>query len=139
MFEYIYNAEATAGFRRCAFSLRNTADDTPYVGAIPGGTKAHLSLNCAAQAASTNDIVRLDATNLPGAVYLELTASELAAYVKGNLVGSVSGIAGVKTEDFQCTIVPYDPWSVAAPDVNLAKINGHTVIGDGSTSPFDVT
>lgn len=137
MFEVIYNAEATAGLRRCHFSLRNTADDTPFVGAIPAGTKARLSLNGVVTGAnSTNDIVQVDATNFPGAHYIEVTQAELTAFVKGNVIGSVHGLTGAKTEDFQFTVVTYDPWSSSPPDVNLVSAVGHTLIGDGTTIPI---
>lgn len=135
MFEVIYNSETNAALRRCHLSLRKTADDSPYTTAIPGGTKAQLSLNGGAAQASTNDVIMVDSTNLPGAVYVELTPAELTAFVRGNLIGSVT-VGTAKTEDFQCTIVPYDPWSATPPDVNLVSAVGHTLSGDGTTTPI---
>lgn len=132
MYEIIYNAEATPGLRRCQLSLRNSADDTPFTGAIPAGTKVYFSLNGSGPAVvSTNDLIRVDATNAKGQAYIELTPAELAGFVKGNLsisVNSSGALAGVKVEDAQCTIVPYDPWSVTPPDVNLKTVNG-TALG----------
>lgn len=135
MFEVIYNAEATAARRRIHFSLRATADDTPINPTLTG-VKPWLSLNGAAGAAATNDLVAVSSGNMPGAHYLELTAAELTAFVKGNLVGSIHGLTGTKTEDFQATIVPYDPWSSSPPDVNLVSAVGHTLTGDGSATPI---
>lgn len=135
MFEVIYNAEATPGLRRIHLSLRSSATDAP-INPVLTGVKPWLSLNGAAGAAATNDLVAVSAANMPGAHYLELTLAELIAFVSGNLIGSIQGLAGTKVEDFQATIVAYNPWSSSPPDVNLVSAVGHTLAGDGTTTPI---
>lgn len=135
MYENIYNAEVSGSLRRIHFSLRATADDAP-INPTTTGVKANLSLGGAAPAPSTNDIVSVDATNMPGAHYIELTTAELATFVKGELVGSIKDAVGAKVEDIQATIIPYDVFSTAVPDVNLVSAVGQSLTGDGITTPI---
>lgn len=147
MFEVIQQSEGTAARRRIYFSLIDSTDHFSAKDITVTGVKARLAKNAGTSAASTADIVKLDATNLPGEYYVELTAAEV------DTVGIISGYlkpTGCDVAVFQATIVAYDPYAdgpttaaiatavlaaaTATPiAADVKKVAGVTVGGAGST------
>jgi acyl-CoA synthetase (NDP forming) len=101
----VQQSSATAAYRRVYLHLVDATDGiTPETG-IAAAT-AMLSVNGAAAAASTNNIVEIDAGDLPGAYYLELTAAELGTL--GTIRGGFKA-AACAWAPFTVTVVDYDP------------------------------
>jgi hypothetical protein len=101
----VQQSSATAAYRRVYLHLVDATDGiTPETG-IAAAT-AMLSVNGAAAAASTNNIVEIDAGDLPGAYYLELTAAELGTL--GTIRGGFKA-AACAWAPFTVKVVAYDP------------------------------
>lgn len=151
MFENIQQSESTATRRRIYFSLIDSSDHFSAKDITVTGVKARISKNAGTSAASTNDIAKIDGTNMPGEYYLELTASE------ADTVGIVSGYlkpTGCDVAVFQAYVVAYDPYAdgptvstVAAAVLSAAtatpiaadikKVNAVSVDGAGTSGdPF---
>lgn len=73
--QQIFLSEATAAQRRVPVHLVDATDGITTETGITGAGR--VSKNGGATAASTNNIVEIDSTNMPGAYYLELTATEV--------------------------------------------------------------
>jgi hypothetical protein len=110
MFEKLWNAQPTAAKRRIHFTFRDSATgDNKDPGSLTG-KKANIRLDgSGANVVSTNDVAAANQADHLGAGWVELTAAELTAFGSGELIVSVSGITGVKVEDAQATLYPFDP------------------------------
>lgn len=98
-------SETLADRRRVFLNLVSSADGfTPVTG--ESGT-VRLTQNGAADAASTNSLVEVDATNQPGRYYVELTQAELATV---GVVGYSYANAGVAQFHGEGQVVPWDPY-----------------------------
>lgn len=117
MFEVIQQSETTAARRRIYFDLIDSSDHLSPKDITVTGVKVKLSKNAATAASSTNDIVKLDATNLPGCYYLELTAAE------ADTVGQITGYlapTGCDPCTLQGAVVAYDPYADGAEATSVA-------------------
>lgn len=150
MFEVIKQSETVASRRRIYFSLILASDHFSAADIAVAGVKARLSKNGAASVASTADISKVDAANMPGEYYVELTAAEV------DTIGVIGGYLKPATCDvsvFQSTVVSYDPYAdgitsaaiaaavlAAATTTPIAsdvkKVNNVIILGDGGTTPF---
>lgn len=122
MFEKLWNAQPIASKRRIHFTYRDaTTGDNVDPGDLTG-IKAKIRLDgSGALVTSTNDVAKLDQTDHLGAGYVEFTAAEFTAFVSGELIVSVSGIAGVKVEDAQATLFTFDPNDPGATTAQIAS------------------
>jgi hypothetical protein len=71
----ILQSEPTAARRRVYFQAVDASDGITAETGLTG--TAYISKNGGSPAASTNSIVEIDSTNMPGRYYLELTAAEV--------------------------------------------------------------
>jgi hypothetical protein len=112
MFEVIQQSESTAARRRGYFHAVDATDGiTPETG-LTGA--ARISKNGASTVASSGSIVEIDATNMPGRYYVELTATECDTV--GQVVVRYKSAACAEVVA-QATIVAYDP-NAAGPTAN---------------------
>jgi ribosomal protein L25 (general stress protein Ctc) len=101
----ILQSESVAARRRVYFLAVDSLDGaTPETGLTGTG---YISKNGGTPAASTNSVVEIDATNMPGWYYLELTAAEV------DTLGTIE----VRYKDAACAevvaramVVPTDPY-----------------------------
>jgi hypothetical protein len=127
----VQQSSATAAYRRVYLHLVDATDGiTPETG-IAAAT-AMLSVNGAAAAASTNNIVEIDAGDLPGAYYLELTAAELGTL--GTIRGGFKA-AACAWAPFTVKVVAYDPHAAGPTAADIADavwdedLSGHAGAG----------
>ena len=103
--------ETVAARRRVFFRLVDATDGITPEDISVTGVKPYFSKNGATPAPMTNDIVKLDATNMPGEYYAEFTAAELDTLgIYRCFVKTVATAASM----FEVKVMDYDP------DGNLA-------------------
>lgn len=121
MYEKLWNAQTDATLRRVHLTFRDsTTGDNKDPGTLTG-IKANVRLNgTGALVTTTNDVAKLNQTDHLGAGYVEFTAAEFTAFDHGELIISVSGIAGVKVEDAQATLYTFDPNDPGASAADIA-------------------
>lgn len=117
MNEVIQVSEPTNTRRRIYFRLTDSADNVSGKSVTTTGVKAELSINGAAGAASTNDIVQIDSTNLLGEYYVELTTTECGTL--GTVVVNCKP-TGALAGRGQATVVNYDPYQPGASVTAIA-------------------
>lgn len=74
---FIQLNESVASRRRVFFRLVDATDGITGKDIAVAGVKVRFTKNGAASADSTNDIVKVDGTNMPGEYYLEFTQAEI--------------------------------------------------------------
>ena len=129
------DAETTASRKRLFFDIRDSAG-AAWAGSVTG-LKAQLSTSGAAEAASTNDIVRVG-----GAVhYVELTNAEAAAAAAGDVIAArVAATTGRLESVAYLEITADDAYAASLTATQLAVENllvsmghrGHVVKVDGT-------
>jgi hypothetical protein len=108
------DGETIAGRRRIFFHVWQEDGVTPWAGSVTG-KRARLSTSGAAEADSTNDIVRV-AGSLH---YVELTTTEAAAASPGDrILVRVAAVAGQHLEANAWADVVGDAWYAAAATTN---------------------
>ena len=128
--QLIQQSEATASLRRIFFQA---VDATDGISPEPGLTGAgRLSKAGAATAASTNNITEVDATNMPGRYYIELTVTEV----------NTLGIVEFRFKTAACAevvarglVVAFDPFT--ATDLGITRLDA-AVSSRSSHSAADV-
>lgn len=115
MFEVIYTSEPTAARRRVYFHLVDATDGITAETGVTG--TGYLSKNGAAPAATSGSLVEIDATNMPGRYYIELTAGEVDTI--GTVVLRFKSAATAEMVA-QATIVSYDPYAAASTVTQIA-------------------
>ena len=118
MNEVIQQSEPTAARRRMYFRLISSSDNVSGKSVTTTGVKAQLSTNGATGVASTNDIVQIDATNLLGEYYVELTTGECGT--EGTIVLN-SQPTGCLAGRGQATVVTYDPYAAGTTLAGIAQ------------------
>ena len=74
---FIQLNESVASRRRVFFRLVDATDGITGKDITVTGVKVRFTKNGAASVSSTNDIVKVDGTNMPGEYYLEFTQAEM--------------------------------------------------------------
>lgn len=133
MEQILHQSSGTAAYRRLYF---HAVDATDGITPEPGLTGAgRISKNGAATAASTNNIVEIDAANMPGRYYVELTAAEVDTL--GKVVFRYKNPACAEVIVLG-VVVAYDPFAAATTPPTAADIAdavfdeataGHTTAG----------
>jgi hypothetical protein len=126
--------EATAAHARVFLHVIDSSDNVSGKTGLTG--TGQLSKNGAAGAATTNSLVEIDATNLPGDYYLELTATELntlgLVVVNVKKTGALAAIGGG-------SVVPFDPYAVDKAGFALSTAGNDairdTIISDATPFP----
>jgi len=125
--------EATAAHARVFLRLISSTDG---VSALTGQTGTGMvSKAGAAPAATTNSLVEVDATNMPGLYYITLTATELdtlgAVAVRYKSAGSLEAIGFG-------AVVPFDPYATDKTGFSLSSVGNNairdTILSD--STPF---
>lgn len=150
MFELIQQNVGTAVRRRAFFTLIDSADHVSGKDIVVAGVKARISKNGGASALTANDIVKVDAANMPGVYYVELVVGEV------DTLGVITGYlkpAACDAAEFQVFVVDYDPYAdgASAADVaaavlaaaaaapiaaNMKRVNDIVLVGDGDATPW---
>jgi hypothetical protein len=123
--QLIQLSEATASLRRIFFQAVDAADGITAETGLTGAGR--ISKAGAATAASTNNITEIDATNMPGRYYIELTATEV----------NTLGIIEFRFKTAACAevvarglVVAFDPFTAS----NLGVTNLDATISSRATA-----
>jgi hypothetical protein len=118
MNEVLYLSEATAARRRVKLSLAVDATDgiTPETGLTGTG---FYSANGAAGVATSASVVELDAGDLPGQYYIELTGTELTTMGVGNHMLYFKNAAALACVA-HFSILPDDLWTASSSAADIA-------------------
>lgn len=123
--EFIKQSESTASRRRLYFTAVSVANiQTRLTDSGIGTWTVKLSKNGAAAATTSNNPVEVDAGDMPGVFYIELTAAECSDL--GDVIVYVSA-AEIEPRELKAKIILVDLYSV--PNVNT-----HTVTADAITA-----
>jgi hypothetical protein len=134
----LQDAETTASRKRVLLVIVQEDGKTPWAGSV-SGKKAQLSISGAAEAASTNDIVRIGGS----LHYLELTNTEAALAAAGDqYYVRVAASAGNHLEAFNFfDVVGGDWYSTPATPTDIAdtllKRDLSAVTGEAARSPIN--
>lgn len=131
--QLIQQSEATASLRRIFFQAVDATDGITAETGLTGAGR--LSKAGAATAATTNNITEVDATNMPGRYYIELTATEV----------NTLGIVEFRFKTAACAevvarglVVAFDPFT--ATDLGItrldAAVSSRSSHGDPDPSGF---
>jgi len=124
--------EATAAHARVFLHIIDSTDNVSGKTGLTG--TGQLSKNGAAGAATTNSLHEIDATNLPGDYYIELTATELdtlgLVVLNVKKTGALAAIGGG-------SVVPFDPYAVDKTGFSLSSSGltavQSTILNDGTS------
>ncbi len=128
--QLIQLSEATASLRRIFFQAVDATDGITAETGLTGAGR--LSKAGAATAATTNNITEIDATNMPGRYYIELTATEV------NTLGIVEfrfKTAACAEVVARAQVVAFDPFT--ATDLGITRLDA-AVSSRSSHSAADV-
>ncbi len=120
----IKQSESTAARRRVYFHAVDATDGITAEAGLTGAGR--ISKNGGATAASTNNIVEVDSTNMPGRYYVEFTAAEVDTLGSVEFRFKTAACAEVVA---RAQVVLLDPYISAATGVWDAAASSHLVAG----------
>lgn len=137
MSQTLYLSEGTAARRRVYIRLVLASDGvTPATSADVTAAAGRFMTNGADGGATTNNIVEIDSTDLPGEWYLELTSGELTTLGVGRHRVRFKETDSLESIGGYFDIVAYDPWAAGFPVLSIANnaITASAIASDAITA-----